>query len=468
VQKLLAKWIAGLLLVVIAPVHGWSAETNAASRPPLRWDARAQTFDANITEWTLLQTLGRLSRITGWHVFLEPGTDSKVSTGFQRLPVREALPRMLGELNFALMTHTNGVSQLFIYRSSLDSATQRIEARYGGDSETAPGKIRNELLVALKSGGTNDIEALARRLNAKIIGSLDDLEAYRLRFGDEAATDAARDALANLSDVGSVENNVRFPFPESAEAIALGSVPALNLNPKVVGDKDRVIVGLIDTIVQPLGREYEGFILEPIKIAEGDSPNEGILHGTSMAETILRGVSVTDPPSGASPVRILPVDIYGSSETTSTFEIVQGISQAVANGATILNLSLGGPDDSALLRSLIQNVSRNGALVVAAAGNQPVGAPTYPAAYAEALAVTAGNARGDVASYANFGPFVDVMAPGTSVLQFNGRTWVVSGTSPATAYVSGIAGGLMSQAGTTSGQARQIIESKLPFFGKQP
>src|SRR4030095_2964887 len=133
--------------------------------------------------------------------------------------------------------------------------------KHTSDDENPPGKIPNELLVALKPGSTNKLEALARELDAKVLGGIGDLSAYRLRFEDEATADAAREALAKNADVASVENNLRFPSPESGEAIAFGSVPMLNLSPKVVGDKDRIIVGLIDTAVQPLGREYEGLIL---------------------------------------------------------------------------------------------------------------------------------------------------------------------------------------------------------------
>ena len=55
-------------------------------------------------------------------------------------------------------------------------------------------------------------------------------------------------------------------------------------------------------------------------------------------------------------------------------------------------------------------------MVFAAAGNQPVSTPTYPAAIPGVNAVTALGAPGQLASYANFGSFVEMALPGASVV----------------------------------------------------
>jgi subtilisin family serine protease len=89
-------------------------------------------------------------------------------------------------------------------------------------------------------------------------------------------------------------------------------------------------------------------------------------------------------------------------------------------------------------------------LFLAAAGNEPTTAPNYPAAYPEVLAVTAGTRSGQLASYANRGEFVDVVAPSSSIIQFGGKTYLVSGTSASTAYVSGLAAGMKSSTGASA------------------
>jgi hypothetical protein len=160
-------------------------------------------------------------------------------------------------------------------------------------------------------------------------------------------------------------------------------------------------------------------------------------------------------------VKILPVDIYGSNPQTTTFDVAQGIYRAVTAGANVVNLSLGSPGDSAVLRKLIQQASQQGVVFFGAAGNEPVTTPTYPAAYPEVVAVTAGDRNGQVAEYANRGSFVDLITPGTSIVPYRGQTYIISGTSAATAYASGLAAGLADANQDCPPQVVPVLRSKL-------
>jgi hypothetical protein len=120
--------------------------------------------------------------------------------------------------------------------------------------------------------------------------------------------------------------------------------------------------------------------------------------------------------------------------------VALGIQAAVDNGATMINLSLGGPSDSAVLDSIIQQAIAAGIPVYAAAGNQPVSTPTYPAATPGVIAVTA-TQGGQLAPYADFGSFISLAMPGASVVYLGGQAYLVQGTSPATAYATGVAAG---------------------------
>ena len=117
-----------------------------------------------------------------------------------------------------------------------------------------------------------------------------------------------------------------------------------------------------------------------------------------------------------------------------------GIQAAVDKGANVLNLSLGSPSDSAVLDSVIQQAEASGVLIFAAAGNQPVSTPTYPAAIPGVNAVTAAQ-QGQLAPYANFGDFIDMALPGTSIISEGNQAWMVQGTSVSTAYATGVAAG---------------------------
>ena len=180
-----------------------------------------------------------------------------------------------------------------------------------------------------------------------------------------------------------------------------------------------------------------------------------------MAETILRSIGqVTKNTS----VQILPVDVYGSNPGTTTWNVANGIVQAVNGGANIINLSLGGSGDSAALRDLVKAVSDRGIPIYAAAGNEPVTTPFYPAAYPGVTAVTAVE-QGKIASYANYGGFVDVAAPDSNVIYYQGRPWFVRGTSASAAFVSGLAAGMADSTHQSWSQIQAAILRSLAVPG---
>lgn len=139
--------------------------------------------------------------------------------------------------------------------------------------------------------------------------------------------------------------------------------------------------------------------------------------------------------------------------------MAKGIYAAINAGATIINLSMGGDGENRFLSNLIQDSYKSGVLFFGAAGNEPTLAPTYPAAYPEVVAVTAGDKRGNIAPYANRGSFVDVVAPGVSVVDFNGDSFFVSGTSASAAYMSGTAAAYRAAGKQPSQAETQIREA---------
>ena len=243
-----------------------------------------------------------------------------------------------------------------------------------------------------------------------------------------------------------------------------------SLRPTASTDTSRLVIGLIDTGVQPLGAAYDAFLLKALSIDPDYKPGGTTpTHGTSMAETVLRGVSIAVEDRGnTSSVRLLPVDVYGGSANTTSFNVAWGVSTAVENGATLINLSLGSSGDSTLLRTVIDNAAAQGVVFFAAAGNTPTDTPTYPAAYSSVTAVTAGDKRGNLASYANYGSFVDVVGPGTSIVSYNSRSYLVSGTSSATAFVSGMAAGTASLSGRSLTSVQSSLRQSLAFRPPAP
>jgi len=180
------------------------------------------------------------------------------------------------------------------------------------------------------------------------------------------------------------------------------------------------------------------------------------LHGTAMAETILR--SLQDATKGSTSVQILPIDVYGPGESTSTFDVASGIVQAVNGGARVINLSLGSSGDSQFLHDVVMQASNDKILLIGAAGNEPVTTPFYPAAYPEVRAVTAID-NGQLAPYASRGSFVSLGAPGLNFIPFNAQSYSVQGTSVSSAFLSGMAAGYMDANRATSSQAQTFLQN---------
>jgi thermitase len=472
-----------LRYILFCLLLAFAFSARAAGTNSLVWHKAADRVDADVHGEALWPLLEQIAEAADWKVFVEPGSDRNASAKFKNLPSGDALKMLLGDLNFALVPQTNAPSLLYVFRTTMQHATKRVAVAKPAR------RVSNELLVRVKPG--TDIDALAKRLGAKITGRMDKLGVYRLQFADAAATDAALAQLQNNSDVLAVDYNYYFDPPPSAQPISSASVPAgagpipLTLNPPKTGDPCSPIVGLIDTGIQTqsLGNLNQSML--PALSAVGDSgsgttaqsfgnpvelftPKQTATagsivyptHGTAMAETIFRAVSLAS--GGSSSVRILPVDVYGTGETTTSWNVAMGIKMAVDNGATILNLSLGGSSDSSVLNSVIQQAMYGGVVIFAAAGNTPVNTPTYPAAYPGVNDVTALGSPGQLASYANFSPQVDMALPGSSVVYSGSQAFLVQGTSPATANATGLAAGTKSVNCLTWLEILKAMQTKFP------
>ena len=448
-----SRWSVLALVLFITPL--------VAQADSFKWDAKNEKLSVEVENWPLNLLLETINTTIGWEVFLEPGTNFTATAKFQNLPPGEGLRSLLGGLSYALVPQTNGPARLYVFHTTMKAATQRI-----GISKIA--KIRpdgakpipNELIVTLNKS-CDSIEKVASAVGAKVIGRVDSLNTYRLKFGSPEATQAALALLNAHECVASVDFNYELPKPKEMESA--GSGASLPLEAKPIGADGVVTVGLVDTGGDPNAYcGLSGFMLPMISVVNtSPTASSSPGHGLSMAYTVVRGLSSVQGSSAGMAVRIQPVDVYGANATTTTFDVANGIYRAVNSGANPINLSLGTTGDSTFLQRVIQDAAAQGVVFFAAAGNEPVTTPTYPAAYPQVVAVTAGDRQGHIASYANYGSFVDAMAPGASMVCYNDQSWVVQGTSAATAFATGLAAGAVAQ-GLAANQAVTLVTNALP------
>ena len=175
-------------------------------------------------------------------------------------------------------------------------------------------------------------------------------------------------------------------------------------------------IGMVDTGLNPDHAVFQGASIEVLGIDDIGTPSDKI-HGTAVA-ALLVGRGDSRSPGLIPDATLVAVDAFhkvGNDERTDAFALIEALDLLAQSDVSIINLSLAGPDNEPL-KFQMQDLERQGIIVVAAAGNNgPRAKPAYPAGYDSVIAVTAVDRRGEVYRRAVRGPHIDIAAPGVDV-----------------------------------------------------
>ncbi len=192
--------------------------------------------------------------------------------------------------------------------------------------------------------------------------------------------------------------------------------------------------GLRSTHVEFAGRVGAGFTA----INDGNGTNDCNGHGTHVAGTI--GSTTYGVAKG---VKIVPVRVLDCSNWGYWSGMVAGIDWIIKNktGPSVINMSLGGSVSSTIDSAVKKVISYGTPVVIAAMNNSTDACNTSPARVPEALTVGATDSKDYKASYSNYGPCLDLFAPGhyirSTYKSSDTATATYSGTSQATPHVAG-------------------------------
>jgi len=254
---------------------------------------------------------------------------------------------------------------------------------------------------------------------------------------------------------------IGFPGPQGKNR---ADIKALEAWEETKGD-EQVIIAVIDT-----GIDFDHPDLANIDdiekissngydfVNDDNDPSDDHGHGTFMAGLAAaktnNGVGIAGVSWNS---QILPLKAIDSDGLAYDSWLVEAIMYAADKGASVISMSLGralGPGEEVpLLEEALAYAHANGVVCVASAGNEG-SSVVYPAAYDEyCLAVAATDYNDSIPYWSNFGPEVDVAAPGLKIVGpvptwWPGLFWndftlppygFGDGTSASTAIVSGFA-----------------------------
>lgn len=329
-------------------------------------------------------------------------------------------------------------------------------------AEVADGELR--MIVVREEQGQPDV-AVINMTSAK---QLD--QTLKALNNDPSVLSVDVDQKVNLLE--SVTASARIAT--AAAAYNQWNYTALQLHPIHVHHVGSgTIVAVIDSGVNRTGTDLNGtaqvpqvldgcdWVTSPTNVCRGTGVTDENGHGTHVAGIIAAkndGVGITGVAPGS---QILPLRVLDANGSGYLSDIAAAIDFAVTNNADVINLSLGGTTNYYLIEEAINQAVDGGVVVVAAAGNSgPNNAlPSYPAAYANVIAVAATDSSGVVATYSNQGSYLDVAAPGSAIISTYPNGYAsLSGTSMASPHVAGVAA-LLLGAGIPTGEIKTRIQS---------
>jgi len=214
----------------------------------------------------------------------------------------------------------------------------------------------------------------------------------------------------------------------------------------------QIKVAVVDDAIQTNHPDLNSAIFSSYNVIGGGSnaspPNDLYDHGTHVAGIVS---AQSNNSIGVSSIGYGNVKIIAIKASNGTINpdgpgvlithAYAGISWAVQFGANIINCSWGGGGWSSVNQQVLTEATAQ-AIVVAAAGNDNTNTIQYPAGYANVIAVASSINSDEKSEFSNYGSWVDVTAPGSSIFSttINSTYGWMSGTSMASPLVAGLMG----------------------------
>ncbi len=308
------------------------------------------------------------------------------------------------------------------------------------------GRIPDSYIVVLKDGVGQDPEEVANEMGRQ--HGLSVSHTYRNALKGFAAKIPAQrlDALRADERVDYVEEDQVARASAQTLPWGINRINADSSSTKAGNGKGAITnvnAYIIDTGIY---KHSDLYVVNHLNFTGDGKNNDCNGHGTHVAGTVGAKDNSGGVVGSAPQVPLTGVKVLDCSGSGSNAGVIKGIDWVTANAKkpAVVNMSLGGGASQAL-DDAVKNSANSGLFYALAAGNDGEDACNYSPARAGAgtdngiMTVAATDSNDKEASFSNYGPCVDIWAPGVSIVstKMGGGKTTLSGTSMASPHGAG-------------------------------
>lgn len=315
---------------------------------------------------------------------------------------------------------------------------------------------------------------------------VDQLRIYEKTFyllKTELSLSQMKENLSQLPGFVNIEPNYLFRLlnvliPNDPLYSQQWNYPMINLSYAwyMTTSTELITIAVVDSGVDFGHQDLQGVFVDGYDFVQNDLyPQDENGHGTHVTGVIC---ALTNNNKGIAGItwgrtKILPLRAFDASGSASSLNVAKAFVYAVDHGAKIINFSGGSLASSTVVEQAVKYAYDNDVVVVCAAGNDGAYGINYPAAYNETIAVGAVNSSGQRTWYSNYGPELDIVAPGGDesggILStyLNNAYEAMIGTSMATPHITGVIALMISQGITSVEDIRAVLRQTAIDLGDQ-
>lgn len=314
--------------------------------------------------------------------------------------------------------------------------------------------VAGELLIQPKAGVTDEkLAGILASHDATTLGEISQIRVKQIKVPSDSL-EKVKSALSKNPLINFVEYNFlaeTSSTPNDSYYSSQWHLPKISAPDgwNIITGSSDVSIAIIDSGVDPTHPDLSSKLLTGYNFLDESTNTSDVQgHGTAVAGA---ASAITNNYTGVAGVAwdnpILPLVVVNSSGYATYSNIARAIIYAADKGVRVINISIGGSSSSSTLQDAVNYAWNKGSVIFAAAANSSTNVPYYPAACNNVVAVSATTSSDTLASFSNYGDWIDISAPGESIMTTNngGGYGSRSGTSFSSPISAGLAALIVSK-----------------------